>query len=111
MPVELEFSMWLATKTRWAHLIKTVSMPALPRVGEFVKFRNDKMGDYFAFKVSHVTHRESGQIEVGTELLDNIDERMYSFDDEAEFDEYFASYVAEGWSCPRGVGPNKRYRG
>lgn len=86
-------------------------MAVLPRVGEFVKFRNETMGDYFAFEVTSITYRESGVIEVWTDLLDNIDGRMYSFEEEEEFDKYLASYLAEGWRCEKGVGPNTRYRG
>jgi hypothetical protein len=66
------------------------------------------VGDYFAFRVSSVTYREDGLVEIWTELFDNIDNRMYSFDEEAEFDEYFNSYLSEGCHCPRGVGPNRR---
>jgi hypothetical protein len=106
--MNLELSIWLASKTRWAHLTKVIDMPVVPRVGEFLKFRNAVVGDYFGFQVSEVTYREGGNIEVWTELLDNIDDRMYSFEEEAEFDEYFHSYLAEGWQCPRGVGPNRR---
>ncbi len=84
-------------------------MPVVPRVGEFVKFANKELGDYFAYPVKQVTYRESGQIEVWTKLLDNIDDRGYSFEDESEFDEYLASYLAEGWTCSRGVQPNRRF--
>lgn len=83
-------------------------MPTVPRVGEFMKFQNAALGDYFAFQVSSVTYREGGLVEVWTELLDNIDNRMYSFEEEHELDEYLNSYLAEGWQCPRGVGPNRR---
>jgi hypothetical protein len=106
--MNLEFSIWLGTKTRWAHLIKVIDMPTVPRVGEFMRFKNAVVGDYFAFRISEVTYREGGRIDVLTELLDNIDNRMYSFEEEAEFDEYFNSYLAEGWQCPRGIGPNRR---
>ena len=109
--MDLEFSIYLATPTRWAHLQKTVSLPAMPRVGEWVKFRNAEKGDYFGFEITQVTYREGGAIEVMTALLDNVDNRMYSFDDEAEFDEYLASYLREGWRCDRGVGPNNRLLG
>jgi hypothetical protein len=111
MSLQIEFSLWLATRTRWAHLTKTIPMAVMPRVGELVKFQNETVGDYFAFQVTQVTYRESGAIEVWTELLDNVDDRMYSFEEEQEFDECFASYLAEGWRCERGVGPNTRYRG
>lgn len=108
MPVDLEFSIWLASKTRWAHLTKTISMPVMPRVGEYVKFRNEQEGDYFPWRISEITYRETGQIEVRTELLDNVDDRMYSFEEEREFDEYLQSYLNEGWRCKRGVRPNTR---
>lgn len=106
--MDLKFSIWLATKSRWAHLTKVIALPSVPRVGEYLKFRNTVVGDYFAFRVTEVTYRESGGIEVWTELLDNIDNRMYSFEEEAEFDVYFTSYLAEGWQCQRGIGPNRR---
>lgn len=109
--IEIEFSIWLASKTRWAHLAKIVELPAVPRVGEFVKFRNEKQGDYFAWEVSQVTYRESGTVEVWTKLLDNTDERGFSFEAESDFDEYFQSYVAEGWRCERGIGPNRHRAG
>ena len=108
--MDIEFSIYLATKTRWAHLTKIVSLP-VPRVGEIVKFRNEQMGDYFGFDVIAVTYREGGVVEVMTELFDNVDNRMYSFEDEPELDEYLASYLKEGWECERGIAPNKRIRG
>ena len=111
MPLELTFSIWLASKTRWAHLTKTIAMPVVPRVGEFVKFQNEREGDYFAWEVTQITHRESGDIEVWTHLFENIDDRGYSFEDEPDFDEYFESYVAEGWRCDRGIMPNTRFQG
>ncbi len=107
--MDIEFSIWLATKTRWANLTKTMSMSSVPRVGEFVKFDNERVGDYFAWEVSQVTYRESGVTEVWTGLLDNIDDRGYSFEDEAEFDEYYESFLAEGWHCKRGIGRNNHY--
>ena len=106
--MDVEFSIYLATPTRWAHLQKTVSLPAVPRVGEWVKFRNAEMGDHFGFEINQVTYREGGAVEVVTALLDDVDNRMYSFDDEAEFDKYMASYLREGWRCDRGIGPNDR---
>jgi hypothetical protein len=111
MTMQIEFSIYMASKTRWAHLTKIISMPSVPRVGDFIKFANEEMGDYFAWQVIEVTYRESsGRFEVMTDLLDNVDERGYSFDDESEFDEYFDSYLSEGWQCERGVGPNKLHK-
>ncbi|HEX5103224.1 MAG TPA: hypothetical protein VFV87_05405 [Pirellulaceae bacterium] len=108
MTFEIQCSIWLASKTRWAHLTKLVRLASVPRVGEYLKFQNHEQGDYFAWRVSQVTYRESGEIEVWTELLDNIDDRGYSFDEESEFDSYFQSYVGEGWTCERGIKPNTR---
>lgn len=110
MPIDIEFSIWLASKTRWAHLTKTISMPTVPRVGEFVKFRNTQVGDYFAWPITQVMYRESGEVEVWTELLENLDDREYSFETEAEFDEYLQSYLAEAWQCDQ-VRPNTRVGG
>ncbi|MBS1808751.1 MAG: hypothetical protein JST84_11210 [Acidobacteria bacterium] len=107
--IEIEFSLWLASKTRCAHLSKIISLPAIPRAGEFIKFRNEQQGDYFALAITQVTYREDGIVEVWTELLDNIDNRMYSFEEEQEFDEYFESYLEEGWECEYGIRPNNRY--
>ncbi|MCE2595401.1 hypothetical protein K6Y31_11295 [Motilimonas cestriensis] len=74
-----------------------------------MKFHSDSLGDYFAWKVSEVTYRELGKVEVATELLDNIDDRMYSFEDDDEFEEYLAAYLSEGWQAPRGVISNTNY--
>jgi hypothetical protein len=109
--MNIEFSIWLASKTRWAQLTKLIPMPLVPRVGEYMKLDNARMGDYFAWKVTQVTYRESGEIEVWTELLNDAEGRGYSFESEDELDEYFESYLAEGWQCPKGIGPNTRYRG
>lgn len=108
--IDIKFSIWMASKTRWVHLTKTISLPAVPRSGDFIKFTNEELGDYFAWEISEVTYRESGSIEVSTALLDDIDNRRYSFEDEAEFDEYYDSYIAEGWTSPEGIGKNRQYR-
>ncbi len=50
--------------TRWAHLTKVITLPAVPRVGEFVRFLNATQGEYFAWKVTQVTYHEAGMIEV-----------------------------------------------
>ena len=104
----IDVSIYIASRTRWVHLVKRIRLPAVPRAGEHIKLRNARVGDYFSFAVSHVTYHEYGTIEVATELLDNINGRMYSFDDEPEFDEYYSSYLGEGWTSPHGITPNRR---
>jgi hypothetical protein len=104
--INIEFSIWIASKQNWVHLVKTISMHSVPRLGEYMKFRSEKLGDYFAWKVSEVTYREDGKIEVSTELLDNINNRMYSFEEESEFQEYYEAYLSEGWVSPSGKKTN-----
>lgn len=106
MPHQLTFSIWLASKTRWAHLTKTIDMQAVPRAGEFVKFTLKGEDDYVPWRVSEITYRESGAIDISTELLDDLDGRGFSFSEEEEFDETLAEYQASGWNCPRGIKPN-----
>ena len=109
--IELVVSIYIASKTRWAHLEKPVRLPVVPRVGEWLKLTNPVMGDYFGWCVAEVTYRESGGVEVMTELLDATDGRGYSFEEEQEFDECLRSYQACGWTSPRGIKPNTRYKG
>lgn len=85
-------------------------METIPRVGEFVKFTLQGEDDYVPWKISEITYREAGSIEIWTELLDDVDGRGYSFEDEEEFNEALAMYLASGWDCPRGVRPNKRVK-
>lgn len=108
--MKITFSIWIASKTRWAHLEKDVDMPVIPRVGEYMKFSNAVVGDYFSWKISQITYKESGEVDVWTGLLEDSEGCGYSFDAEDEFDEYYASYVNEGWRCERGQGKNRRYK-
>ncbi len=107
--IEIEFNIYLASKKEWAHLLKNVRLAAVPRVGESVKFSNRVVGDYFSWTVNQVTYRENGVIEVTTDLLDNINCRMYSFEEHDEFLEYYHSYLNEGWISPNGVKVNSQY--
>jgi hypothetical protein len=109
--IDLNVSIYLASKTRWVHLEKTIRLAAVPRVGEWLKLSNDVVGDYFGWRIEAVTYRESGVIELMTDLLDDIDGRGYSFEEESEFDAYFHSYLECGWTSPRGIKPNTRYKG
>lgn len=62
--MNIKFSIRIASMTRWAHLTKVITLPAVPRVGEFVRFLNATQGEYFAWKVTQVTYHEAGMIEV-----------------------------------------------
>lgn len=108
--MDLEFSIYFASKSRWAHLTKVIPLPVVPRVGEFVKFETPQLLDYVAWEITQVTYREKGVPELMTELLDNIDGRGYSFEDEDEFDEYYAACLQAGWECSRGPTKNTRIR-
>lgn len=85
---------WISDQ-RIACLSKQLDLPVLPRTGEFIKIRNQELGDYFAFKVTEVTHRE--------EDIPDIKLRIdYYPEDDLPDDQYFESdvntYVAEGWT-------------
>lgn len=89
--------MYLASDVRLASLEKTVNFVAMPRAGEFIRFNNKKMGDYFDFAVDDVTHVEDEDPEITLELW--RDENGYNLlEDETELDEYVESYEAEGWN-------------
>ncbi len=109
--IDLSVSIYSASKTRWMHLEKAMRLPAVPRVGEWLKLSNSEIGDYFGWRVVEVTYRESGPVEIMTELLDDLDGRGYSFDEESEFDQYVHTYLACGWTSPHGIKPNTRYKG
>lgn len=85
-------------------------MEAIPRVGEFVKFTLQGEDDYVPWRISEITYREAGSIEIWTELLDDVDGRGYSFEDEEEFNEALSEYQASGWDCPLGVKANTRVK-
>ena len=57
--ITIEFSIWLASKSRWAHLTKMIGMPVVPRVGEFVKFSNAKKIFYDALRRGLTPHKLS----------------------------------------------------
>jgi hypothetical protein len=68
----------------------------MPREGEWLKLANPKMGDYFAFQVREITHREGSPPEVVLDRLPPNDEANAPFN-ESELDEYVTSYVDVGW--------------
>jgi hypothetical protein len=106
-----DVSLHLISRERIARLQKTVAFVALPRVGEFVKLRNREQGDYFAFSVVQVTHREDGVPEVWLRLTSSIDGRsVVSFIPDGELEGYITGYEQEGWARESCV-PNRTFRG
>jgi len=81
-------------------LEKDVEFVSMPRVGEWLKLRNEKMGDYFAFRIREVTHREGRSPDIMLELMLDADGRpeFSGREGEEELDEYVQSYVEEGWA-------------
>ncbi|MBX9626383.1 MAG: hypothetical protein K2X82_21465 [Gemmataceae bacterium] len=96
--IEADVQLYLVSRERLARLQKTVGFAAMPRVGEFVKLRNHDQGDYFAFSVVQVTHREGGPPEVWLRLMSSVDGRSVpDFIEDGELDEYVTGYGHEGW--------------
>ena len=85
-------------------------MQVVPRVGEYVKFTIKGEDDYVPWRISEIIYRESGAIDVWTELLDDVNGRGYSFEEEEEFDQALHEYQTAGWDCDRGVKPNVRVK-
>ncbi|XPS88377.1 uncharacterized protein Dvar_63960 [Desulfosarcina variabilis str. Montpellier] len=73
----------------------------------WVKLKNEKMGDYFPFRIAEVTHREGSLPEKMLQpLMEN--ETEYEYFEEDELDEYIESYKIEGWSL-ESVKENKAF--
>ena len=93
--MKIDATLYWVSDQRIACLSKQLDLPVLPRTGEFIKIRNQKLGDYFAFMVTEVTHRE-GRI---PEIRLRIDYRPgddLPADPDLESD--INTYVAEGWT-------------
>jgi hypothetical protein len=108
--IEAEVSLYLVTRVRLARLQKTIAFRVLPRLREFVKVRNREQGDYFAFSVVQVTHREGGSPELWLHLTNFAGGRsVVSFLEDGELDEYLDGYKQEGWTVASVV-PNRTFR-
>ncbi len=108
--IDAEVSLYLASRGRLARLQKSVAFAVLPRTREFVKLRNREQGDYFAFTVVQVTHREGGPPELWLQLTSFVEGRsVVSFIPDEELDEYVAGYQQEGWALASVV-PNRTFR-
>jgi len=102
--------MYMATPHRLVNLTKRLSFHTLPRLQEFITIRNDTLGDYFAFMVVQITHKEGGIPELWIHATSYVDGRsQISFWPEDEFDEWITSYEKEGWQ-KQGDVENRTFR-
>jgi hypothetical protein len=109
--IEADVSLYLASRARLARVQKVVAFAALPRLREHVKIRNCELGDYFAFSVMQVTHREGARPELWLHLTQWSNGRLVvDFIEDGELNEYVASYQQEGWALASLV-PNRTFRG
>jgi hypothetical protein len=109
--IEVDVCLYIASHARVARLQKLLGFVVLPRLGEFVKIRNREQGDYFAFTVAQVTHKEGGPPELWLELTTAVGDRsMVDLFEDSELDEYVASYLREGWTLASVV-PNRMQLG
>jgi len=108
--IDAEVSLYLVSRERLVRLQKVVAFAALPRVQEFVKLRNREQGDYFAFTVVQVTHREDRLPELWLNSTTVVEGRsVVSFLPDEELDEYVGGYQREGWQLASTV-PNRSFR-
>ena len=96
--IEIDVALYLRTETRIALLEKRITLPVLPRVGESIKFTNSELGEYFAFTVEQVTHRENGipEIWATTRQITDMKTKESSWHEE-DLDGDITTYVKEGW--------------
>jgi len=94
--IKAKVQLYLVSEKRLGYLTKEIDFQCLPRTNEWVKLKNEKLGDYFGFKVDEITHREGALPEIMLQpLMKN--EFEYDFFEEDELIEYIDSYKEEGW--------------
>lgn len=93
-----EVTMYLISKSRIVRLYKILKFETLPRMGEFLKIRNKKLGDYFSFSITQIIQREDDIPEIWIQMTSLVNRKsLISFWPEEELDEYMSSYQEEGW--------------
>jgi hypothetical protein len=98
MSDSVEVSLFLVSTERIVRLQKTLTLAAFPRLREFLKVRNASMGDYIAYQVVPVTHREDAIPEIWIHATSLEEGRtLVSFFKDDEIDHWADGYVAEGW--------------
>ena len=108
--VEANVSLYLISRERIVRLQKLVSFHALPRLYEFIKVRNKEEGDYFAYQITQVTHREDDLPELWAMVTSFEQGRsIVSFFDDGELDRFSKSHSDEGWAIQSSK-PNKVFK-
>ena len=108
--VVADVAMYMATPKRLVRLTKRLSFGKLPRLNEFIKIRNQSLGEYFAFLVVQITHKEDGFPELWIHTSTFVNGRsQISFRPEEELDDWIASYAKEGWELQSDA-ENRLYR-
>lgn len=93
--MKIDATLYWVSDQRIARLSKQLDLPVLPRTGEFIKIRNQVLGDYFAFMVTEVTHREARIPEIRLRIDYRPGDDLPA-DQDLESD--INTYVAEGWT-------------
>ena len=102
-------SLYMVSKERIVRLQKTLSFVAFPRVHEFLKVHNATMGDYVAFEIVQVTHREGAIPEIWICSTSREDGKtVISFFQNDEIDEWVNGYMTKGWEICSSK-PNKTF--
>ena len=93
--MKIDATLYWVSDQRIACLVKRLDLPVLPRTSEFIKIRNQKLGDYFAFMVTEVVHREGQIPEIILRTNDRPGDDLPA-DQDLESD--INTYVVEGWT-------------
>lgn len=92
--MKIDATLYWVSDQRIARLSKQLDLPVLPRTGEFIKIRNQVLGDYFAFEVTEVTHREGRIPEIRLRINYHPGDDL---PDDQSLESDINTYVAEGW--------------
>lgn len=92
--MKIDATLYWVSDQRIACLVKRLDLPVLPRTGEFIKIRNQVLGDYFAFMVTEVVHREGRIPEIRVRIDHHPGDDL---PDDQGLESDANTYVAEGW--------------
>src|SRR5215469_1741963 len=96
--IEAKVFLYLVSRERIIRLEKVIGFEAFPRLYEFLKIRNAKGLDHFAYQVVQVTHLEGDKPELWAHATSFTNGKsVVSFFGDDELDDYVQSYVDAGW--------------